>query len=387
MAARVLDIELTSAPAEVPLDPHDTAFVLVRVHGHPVGTVRVACPERVLTATRLRAAVDTTPGLAPRAGRRLVLDALLPDPSPAPPSVSWSVVVCTRDRPEQLERCLKSIVELEDRPTQVLVVDNAPSTPQAEELARRFGVDHLLEPVPGLNRARRLALDAAVGEIVLFTDDDVCVDRRWGAAMLEPFAAPRVAAVTGLVLPVELETEAQERFEARGGFSRGFERKRHGISSLRPEQAGSMGAGASMAFRRDVARSLGLFDDPIDCGTPACSGGDTYALYRVLRSGWQVEYTPDALGWHEHRRDHTALRSTLAGYSTGAYTWMLKALLDHRELGAAREMVLWFRQHHLRRLRAALTRRSDRAELDLVLAEIGGVLAAPRAYVATRRRR
>jgi GT2 family glycosyltransferase len=387
MAARVLDIELTSAPAEVPLDPHDAAFVVVRVHGHPIGAVRVPCPDRVLTADRLRVAVDETPGLAARAGRRLVLDALLPDPTPVPRPTSWSVVVCTRDRPEQLERCLKSILDLEDRPPQVLVVDNAPSTPHAEQLARSIGVDYLLEPVPGLNRARRLAIDAAAGDVVLFTDDDVCVDRRWASAMLEPFAAPRVAAVTGLVLPIELETDAQERFEARGGFSRGFERKRHGISSLRPEQAGSLGAGASMAFRRDVARSLGLFDDPIDCGTPSRSGGDTYAIYRVLRSGWQVEYTPDALGWHEHRRDHAALRSTLAGYSTGAYTWLLKALIDHHELGAAREMAVWFREHHVRRLRAALTRRSDREELDLVLAEIRGVLAAPRAYVATRGRR
>jgi glycosyltransferase involved in cell wall biosynthesis len=295
------------------------------------------------------------------------------------------VAVCTRDRPTQLRRCIKAILDLDPEPTQVLVVDNAPSNDETRIAAQACGVDYVCEPSPGLNRARQLALRSATGDIVLLTDDDVTVDPHWGAAMLEPFCAPRVAAVTGLVMPMELETDAQEAFEARGGFGRGFSRKVHDLRTLRPVRAGSMGAGASMGLRRDVACSLSVFDARLDGGTRARSGGDTYALYLVLRNGWQVAYTPDALAWHEHRRDHESMTSTLAGYSTGAYTWLLKALLEHRELSAAREMMQWFRKHHLARLRWALTRRTDAPDLSVALAEIGGVLAAGRAYLESRR--
>jgi GT2 family glycosyltransferase len=385
VAARVVDVELTQLPSEVALDAHTSAYVVVRTSGRVVGTVRVDCPGHVLTEAQLRAAIDGEPSILARAGQRLVLDALLPDVEDEVPE-SWTVVVCTRDRPAQLERCLKSVLDLEDRPPRVLVVDNAPSTDATAGIARAAGVEHVVEPVPGLNRARRLALEVADGDVVLFTDDDVAVDRHWARGMLRPFAAPRVAATTGLVLPLELETDSQERFEARGGFGRGFERRRRSIQSMRAVHAGSMGAGASMAIRRDVARALGLFDRSIDCGTAARSGGDTFALYLLLRAGWEIEYTPEALGWHVHRRVVDSLRSTLAGYSTGAYTWLLAALLEHRDLGAAREMVLWFRDHHLPRLRAAFTGRADAVERAIVIDELRGVAAAPRAYLATRRR-
>lgn len=84
---------------------------------------------------------------------------------------------------------------------------------------------YVCEPLPGLDNARNRAALTAHGEIVAYTDDDVVVDVNWVRGLAEVFVLDvDVTAVTGLVLPLELETESQALFEEYGGFSRGFNR-------------------------------------------------------------------------------------------------------------------------------------------------------------------
>ena len=139
-----------------------------------------------------------------------------------------TVAVCTRDRTAQLAGCLDSLGRLDYPALDVLVVDNAPSDPATARLVgeRYPQVRYVCEPRPGLNWARNRAIAEARGEIIAYTDDDVVVDPGWVRALAHVFAQhPEVMAVTGLVVPYELETEAQMFFERYGGFGRGFERK------------------------------------------------------------------------------------------------------------------------------------------------------------------
>jgi GT2 family glycosyltransferase len=204
--------------------------------------------------------------------------------------------------------------------------------------------------------------------------------------MRAPFRDPRVGAASGLVLPLELDTEAQSLFEEYGGFSRGFQRLEFSAASIVPASAGRVGAGAAMAFRRALAETLRFFEVELDCGTRTRSGGDVYAFYRVLRRGYRVVYTPEAVAWHRHRRERDHLRSTLRGYSVGVYAFLLRCLHEHRDMSALAVGWQWFRGHHLRQLRRALLRQRGALPLDLVLSEIGGCLEAPYAYFYSRRR-
>lgn len=386
MSTGVVDIELGQATVPIDLAPHQEAFVLVRVHGHPVGTVWIDVPDGVLDPAALSAAVAADRELMQRVVRRLALDHLLP--AEAPPTLpTWSVAVCTRDRPALLAESLTALTQLKGTPNEVIVVDNASATDEAKQVAADFGVLYAREPTPGLNRARRLAAETATGELLLLTDDDVVVEPDWGVTMAREFVTPRVGAVTGLVLPRVLDTPAQRAFEHGGGFSRGFLRRVVDSSTLEPSAAGGLGAGASLGLRRRLVRELGLFDAEIDRGTPARTGGDTYAIYRVLRAGHRVVYTPDAVAWHFHRPTFEEMSETLADYSTGGYTWMLHALADHGDLSVLRTGVRWFRHHHLRRLRQSFRDSADGPARGLVLAELRGALAAPPAFVRTRSRR
>ena len=186
-------------------------------------------------------------------------------------------------------------------------------------------------------------------------------------------------------MPAELETAAQQMFEISGGFVTRFERRSFHASTMLPSGAGHVGAGASMAFRRRPGLDLALFDWEMDCGTPARSAGDHYAFYRAMRAGHTIVFNPSAVCWHRHRRTEQELRTTLHGYSVGVYTFLLRCLLMHRDSSAIATGAAWFLKHHLRNLWAGLRGNPEVPPLRFTLAEIRGVLAAPKAYRAVRR--
>ena len=109
------------------------------------------------------------------------------------------------------------------------MVDNASKTDAVSRLSQDdfegdvpFRV--VQEPEPGLSNARNKGFREATGEIVVFADDDVEVDRDWLAMLVGPFArGERVGATSGTTLPGALETPAQRWVEGFGGRVRGFE--------------------------------------------------------------------------------------------------------------------------------------------------------------------
>jgi GT2 family glycosyltransferase len=246
-------------------------------------------------------------------------------------------------------------------------------------------VRYLREPRPGLNVARNTGLAAATGEIVAFTDDDTQVDAGWLPALLRNFDDPMVAVVTGLTLPLELETEAQQWFEQAHAFGRGFLRRRFDLTNSTVFAAGQTGAGVNMAIRRHALEEIGLFDEALDCGTPTRSGGDQEFFYRVLARGYRIVYEPQALVWHRHRRDWAALRRTLYGYGVGVFAWWTRCLWVEKEFGLLRIAPTWFFRCHVRNLLRALARRPAHMPLDLAWAELLGALAGPWSYFRSRR--
>jgi GT2 family glycosyltransferase len=232
------------------------------------------------------------------------------------------VVICTRDRPDDLRRCLAALSRQTQRPDQVIVVDNAPTNDATRAVAVAAGVDCIREDRPGLDRARNAGARAARGDIVLYTDDDVVPHPAWLARMVAAFDADHVACVTGLVVPAALDTWSQQYFERFKGFGRGYRRIDFGpaffaVDRTRGCEPWRIGAGASMAFRRAVFRRVGLFDERLDAGAAGCSG-DTEYWHRILAAGLTCRYEPSAVAFHHHRRDVAALARQVRAYARGA---------------------------------------------------------------------
>ncbi len=231
----------------------------------------------------------------------------LAQPSAPPTPVSLTVAICTRARPDVLSGCLRSVLEIrpddasDPRFFQLLVVDNDPSDSKTEEVVASLrDVDYVREQLPGLDFARNRAVAEARGEYIAFLDDDVVVDRGWLAGLEEALAEnPDAAAVTGLVLPFELVSEAQLVFERRGGFRRGFQKLRYAGQTmpgnpLYPTGAGIFGAGCNMILRRAVLLELGGFDEAL-----AVAYNDVDFCLRAREKGYLIVYTPHAVLRHE----------------------------------------------------------------------------------------
>ena len=202
---------------------------------------------------------------------------------PLPSASTCSVVICTRDRPEALAQCLRSLERQRTRPLEIIVVDNAPTTETTRRLVEgQAGVRYVTEPRAGLNIARNTGVRCSQGSIIAFTDDDVVLHEDWVGRLQEAFET-HVAVVTGLVLAAELETEAQLIFEKHWGFNRGYCRKDYGPDFFRSTRRSGcpvweIGAGASMAIRRTALDEVGAFDERLDVGAAGCNGIPSYGI-------------------------------------------------------------------------------------------------------------
>jgi GT2 family glycosyltransferase len=252
--------------------------------------------------------------------------------------LSLTAAICTRDRTRQLTRALESLTAQSPAPAEILVVDNAPSDGATMALvSERFpSVRYVREPIPGLDFARNRALAEAAGDIVAFLDDDAAAGPGWCEALALVFQRdPQVAVSTGRIEPLALETPAQLLFEVNGGFGRGHRRIRlpadstqllHGWPVPLIAWAVSVGSGCNYAVRRSVALELGGFDEALDLGAPLSGGGDHDLLWRALESGWSVEYQPEAIAWHEHRREMAAVHGQIVGHQRAVLAFLAKHL-------------------------------------------------------------
>jgi len=245
-----------------------------------------------------------------------------------------SVIISTHDRPDRLAVCLPPLLAQHYPDYEVVIVDNAPSSNATFDLVQQVSNDHprlryVREDVPGLSRGLNQGIRSARGAILAFTDDDVVVDACWLLYLAKAFSVTcDVACVTGLVLPLELETPAQILFEEYGGFNKGFSRRVYDMAANHPNEplfpytAGRFGTGASMAFRADFLRMVGGFDPALQCGM------DIAAFFQAIKRGYTLVYEPAALAYHGHRREYLELQKQIYTYGVGLTAYLTKILLE-----------------------------------------------------------
>ena len=109
---------------------------------------------------------------------------------------------------------------------------------------------------------------------MIATDDDVTMPPDWLEKLVAPFVNPDTMAVTGNILPLELETAAQRLFEAYGGLGRGFEPMVVNGSWFRQFRSAvptwKLGATANAAFRASIFThpQIGSMDEALGLVCP-----------------------------------------------------------------------------------------------------------------------
>lgn len=215
----------------------------------------------------------------------------------ATPSVS--VIVCTRDRPDQLEPALRAVLAGDYRSFDLLVVDQSRDRTRAE--ATITGIDDprlrlVHDDGAGLSRARNIGVRDTSGEIVVFTDDDCAPATDWLRRLVAAFRAdPSAGIVFGTVTPAPCDPAE--------GFIVGYTppRRRRLVGRMSKRLDG--GIGANMALRRAALAQTGPFDELLGAGGyfPSCEDGDM--AYRALCAGWALLHEPEAVVVHYGLRE------------------------------------------------------------------------------------
>ena len=390
------------------------ALVLVRVFSEPIGLLSEPLSAEGLEPHELAGAIVRE--LEPQLRERMEDCGLswtgeLPTGGLHPPRVPrflesrarvvrdgprMTVAVCTRDRPEGLKVLLDSLDAQEYKRLRVLVVDNDTSDERTRRLVAALAlerdIDYVAEPRPGLSWARNRAIEASDGEIVAYVDDDAVCDRWWAAELARGFVeVPDAGAVTGVIIPSELETQSQAQVEQYCGVRRGrgfasavfSPATAHLQSPLYPLPP--FGSGSNMAFRRDALEQIGRFDCALGAGTAALAGEDTAALSALLLTGGTIVYQPTAIVRHRHKRDYAALRRMMLSYGRGLGAFYTSMLV--RQPACALELLRLSRRavrDQFSRRGRRLSRLDEDFPRELLRANRVGLLQGPPMYAGAR---
>jgi glycosyltransferase involved in cell wall biosynthesis len=133
-----------------------------------------------------------------------------------------SVVIPTLNSAKYLDECLAAIVAQNyPREAVELIVVDAGSVDATLDIARRHGVDRVLEnPLRTGEAGKAVGIRAATRELVCMVDsDNVIVGREWMARMVAPFSDPEVISSEALRWDYRREDHFINRYQALTGIN------------------------------------------------------------------------------------------------------------------------------------------------------------------------
>jgi len=218
------------------------------------------------------------------------------------------IAVCTNRSPAEAAESLAALREQAPAEDVVVVTSGLPA-----DAAPGFGDSVLVEPRPGLSRARNRALDwCSEDDVIAFVDDDAVVCSGWFAGLLRAWeAAPEiVACIGGPIRP---------RWPADGppGWISEPILPALTLLDLGPEPCDldpfvTTVYGANVSFRVSALRRIGGFDPAFGhSGTRIFFSEEDEAQRALARLGYGVRYVPDAAVEHVIPKSRLARASFL----------------------------------------------------------------------------
>lgn len=220
-----------------------------------------------------------------------------------------SVVIATKNRFHDIIKCIESILVQTLLPDEIVIVDSSDTTELRSKLdmycnKSTFGYIHAKL---SLTQARNVGIKESTGDIIIFLDDDVVLDRDYIKEIMHVFnndLGKKVGGVTGNIMAKPKIQNRLFEYSIRsnvghifatifflGKYSDGKFRPSGWPTFTRSEKITNIEclSGANMAFRREVFKEF-TFDENLG---GYCFNEDVDFSYRVSRK-YQNIYTPFA---------------------------------------------------------------------------------------------
>ena len=248
---------------------------------------------------------------------QLCLRGLLEAGPPLPPT-TWpciSILIPSRNRAEQLERCLRSLLTL-DYPAnalEIIVVDDA-STDETPAMLRRFaeetathgwqirGIRHSSQQ--GVGRDRNTGAEAASHDLLAYIDSDCVASPAWLKELVPAFQDARTGAVSGMLRAYERTSMLGRYEDVRSSLFMGVR-----VQEVQLEGPLTYVPTANLLLRREAWQQLGGFK-------PLNFGEDVDLCRRLLAAGYRVRYLPYGTVYHDYRTRLRDFLRTRAAYAS-----------------------------------------------------------------------
>jgi len=228
----------------------------------------------------------------------------------APPAAS--VIIPTRNRPEQLTACLECVARIEppEGGFEAIVVDDGGDLPLDDIVAAvrdRLDVTLVRAPHAGPAAARNAGIHRSRGDVLAFTDDDCCPRPGWLRALMDRLETAPTALVGGRTVNTLAASTCSEASQLIADLV-------YSHYNAEPERARFL-ASNNLAARADAFRAAGSFD-------PAFRTSEDRELCDRWRLGGRpLLFAPEAIVEHEHRLSPLRFGAQHFGYGRGAYRY------------------------------------------------------------------
>lgn len=196
-----------------------------------------------------------------------------------------SLVIVSRNRPDDLKRVLTSL-RFQTYPSfEVVVVSN--HDPNDER------VKYIKFDEPNISSARNIGINHSAGEIIAFCDDDAIPEPEWLARLVPAFENPKVGVAGGFVRGrngISYQWKGLETDQFATDFDIQIDAPlTRGLKNGRMLKV----QGTNCAFRKSAVVALGGFDQGF-----AFYLDETELSWRLAKAGWSTQIVPNAQVQH-----------------------------------------------------------------------------------------
>jgi glycosyltransferase involved in cell wall biosynthesis len=222
-----------------------------------------------------------------------------------------SVVICTRDRGEEIVATIESILANDVVDFELIVIDQSATDVTRDAVAPFLDDDrvrYLHTEEKGVSRSRNRSLAEARSEFVLNTDDDCVVPPDWIRENVRALrSAPKAAIVFGDVLAPTQQEPGHYTPESRADADFVV----RSIRGWRSTDGANVGIGASMAMRKSLLMAVGGFDTCLGPGSRLRNAEDTDISVRAVLAGHELVRTRTVHVLHFGARRHDDYRQLM----------------------------------------------------------------------------
>jgi len=227
-----------------------------------------------------------------------------------------SIVIPTYNRNEMLCKTIANILSFEHQYHELIVVDQT----KEHETQTRLYLDSLISgkkikyiyaDYPNLPNARNVGIKEASGDIILFFDDDVEINKDTIPSHVSGFSLADVGCVTGKIMIQNTKQDGNKVLENTGTLKKRLKKLLFFFLRKRASYVGRLGVlsnflcekilpadsciGCNMSFKKEIFIKCGSFDSNF---TGNAVREDTDMSVRLRRGGYKIMYIPQAAVVH-----------------------------------------------------------------------------------------